>query len=43
MYKVKYYIGGTLACKLFKTLHSAVEFSIKSVKTDNLYEIVKVN
>ena len=45
MYKVKYYIGGggTLSCKVFKTFHEAIEFSIKSVKADNLYEIIKVD
>jgi hypothetical protein len=44
MYKVKYYMGsGNLTCRLFKTLHEAIEFSIKSVKTDNLYEIIKVD
>jgi hypothetical protein len=43
MYKVKYYMGDTVVCKFFKTLHEAVEFSNKSVKSTDLYEIIKVD
>ena len=44
MYKVKYYMcAGTLTCRLFETFHEAIQFSIKTVKADNLYEIVKVD
>ena len=44
MYLVKYYTTGySLSRKYFDNLHDAIMFSIKSVKMDNLYEIIKVN
>ena len=36
-------MGSTLVYKIFKTLHEAVEFSNKSIKNEDLYEIVKVD
>ena len=42
MYKVKYYMGNTPVCKIFKDLSEATDFCIKRVPTGDVIEVVKV-
>ena len=43
MYKVKYWLLGSLKAKIFETLHDAVMFSVYTAPFESIHEIYKVD
>ena len=42
MYKVRYFMVGSIASKIFETFHEATIFCIRRVKRGNVHEFYKV-